>query len=123
MTSPAYEYNATLRRIVDGDTLDLDVDLGFDFRAITRFRLLGVDTPEVVGVDKALGLASRAFTQNWLAAQGGQVLIRSYKAHQREKYGRWLVEAYPPGGGLSLNTELLVNGFATAMTDKGTKHA
>lgn len=113
VTAPAYEYHATLRRVVDGDTLDLAIDLGFECTLITRARLLGVNTPEVVGVSKQQGLAAAAFVQQWLDARGGNVLVRSFKAKQREKYGRWLVEVWGSDGNACLNTELLDRGLAT----------
>ena len=121
MTGPSYEYRAIVRRVVDGDTLDLAIDLGFECTLVTRVRLLGVNTPEVVGATKVAGKAAAAFAEAWAHATNGEVLIRSYKAHEREKYGRWLVEVYPTRTGLtkSLNTELLESGNAVLMTDKG----
>ena len=44
---PAYVYRAKARRIVDGDTVDMDVDLGFFVSVRIRFRLKGIDTPEI----------------------------------------------------------------------------
>lgn len=115
ITGPAYEYRAALRRVVDGDTLDLDVDLGFEIRALTRVRLLGLNTPEMVGVSKPQGLVAAAFVQQWLDNRAGELLIRSYKGKLREKYGRWLVEVWSPDGSGSLNAELLARGLAVPM--------
>jgi micrococcal nuclease len=116
VTGPAYDYRASLRRVIDGDTLDLDIDLGFETRAVTRVRLLGLNTPEVVGATRPQGLASAAFVQQWLDARGGQVLVRSYKAKAKEKYGRWLVEVWPADAtSASLNSELLLRGLAVPM--------
>lgn len=113
---PAYEYRATVRRVVDGDTLDLAIDLGFECTLVTRVRLLGLNTPEVVGASKPQGLASKLFVQQWCDGRGGEVLVRSYKAKLREKYGRWLVEVWSPDGqGSSLNQELLARGLAVPM--------
>jgi micrococcal nuclease len=114
---PAYDYRASLRRVVDGDTFDLDIDLGFEVRAVTRVRLLGVNTPEVVGAMRLQGQAATAFVQRWFDARAGQMLLRSYKAKLKEKYGRWLVEVWAPDGqGISLNEELLQHGLAAPMT-------
>ena len=120
MNGPAYEYRATVRRVVDGDTLDLDIDLGFECRLVTRARLVGINTPEVVGATKAAGLAAVAFVHQWLALSAEpEVLVRSYKAKQREKYGRWLVEVFRYGVPVTLNAALLAHGHATLMNDKG----
>lgn len=122
MNGPAYEYRATVKRVVDGDTLDLDIDLGFELRAVTRVRLLGVNAPEVVGANKAAGLAAAAFVSQWVDECDSQVLIRSFKAHQREKYGRWLVEVFAPdGSGSRLNADLVATGHAVPLDDHGSK--
>ena len=49
---PAYRYRAKLVRVVDGDTIDLDIDLGFYIRITERVRLEGVNTPEIFRVKK-----------------------------------------------------------------------
>lgn len=113
---PAYDYRATLRRVVDGDTYDLDIDLGFEIRAVTRVRLLGVNTPEVIGATRQQGLAAAAFAQQWFDRYEGRVIVRSFKSKVKEKYGRWLVEAWSPdGAGSLLGLELLQRGLAVPM--------
>ena len=57
-----YSYSARVFNIVDGDTIDCELDLGFHLMTKLRFRLLGIDTPEVVGADKVKGLEAK----NWL---------------------------------------------------------
>jgi len=113
----AYEYRGSVRRVVDGDTLDLAIDLGFECTLVTRVRLLGLNTPEVVGASKAQGLAAKQFAVQWLDNRAGEVLVRSYKAKQREKYGRWLVEVWSADGDhpASLNSELLTRGLAVPL--------
>ena len=57
-----YDYKATLVRVVDGDTVDADIDLGFDVKIKKRIRLVGINTPECRTRDlkeKALGLAAK----------------------------------------------------------------
>jgi micrococcal nuclease len=107
-----YEYEATVVRWVDGDTVDLRVDLGFRMYAETRFRLNGVDTPErgQVNHDEATALCSR------LAPIGADVHIVTYKA---DKYGRWLVEIWGEER-LSVNEQLLRAKLAVAYAG-GTK--
>lgn len=112
---PAYEYRASLRRVVDGDTIDLDIDLGFELRCVTRVRLLGVDTPEVVGASKLAGLAARGFVQAWFDARDGEVLVRTHKPKLREKYGRWLAEVWSCDGEECLSSVLIARGHAREM--------
>jgi len=84
-----YTYKAKVKRVVDGDTVDLDVDLGFHVVIRLRGRLIGVDTPERGHQDWAK--ATDVF-ENLLKDQEdneGYVLIRTEKTG---KYGRWLID-------------------------------
>lgn len=98
---PAYTYTATVEHWVDGDTVDLKVDLGFKMWVADRFRLYGIDTPErgQKGHDEAT-----AFNVEHLPV-GAACVVRTYKAH--EKYGRYLADLYIPGEEISLNAQLL----------------
>ncbi len=84
-------YRAKLLRVVDGDTLDVMVDLGFSVFKKIRVRLLGVDAPEVYGKkdspdELVRGQAATKFVIDLLPAV---LKIRTYK-DSRGKYGRWL---------------------------------
>ena len=85
-----YEYNCTITRVVDGDTIDVDIDLGFGtWRCGERIRLYGVDTPECRTRDKqekAAGLLAKEFVEDALHVGG------TYKLQTREKgkFGRFL---------------------------------
>ena len=85
-----YEYDCTIRRVVDGDTIDVDVDLGFGtWRCNERIRLFGVDTPECRTRDakeKVAGLLAKKFVGHALHVGG------TYKLQTREKgkFGRFL---------------------------------
>ena len=108
-----YEYRAEVLRWVDGDTVDLLVDLGFTILVSTRFRLLGIDTPETNRrASREAGLAATAFAES-LAPVGSVVLVRSTKTG---KYGRWLATVYPMGGDgdplVSVNDALVEAGHA-----------
>ena len=108
-----YEYRAEVLRWVDGDTVDLMVDLGFTVLMRTRFRLLGVNTPETNRkASREAGKAAQAFAEE-LAPQGSVVLVQS---HKTGKYGRWLGVVYPMGGEgdalVSVNDALLQAGHA-----------
>ena len=90
-----YFYEAKLDRIVDGDTIDLSIDLGFDVSYKARVRLHGVNTPETRTKDlkeKELGLAAKAFVYDWLA-EHDSVYIKTLK-DDSGKYGRVLGYIY-----------------------------
>jgi len=108
-----YEYRAEVLRWVDGDTVDLLVDLGFTILVSTRFRLLGIDTPEKNRrASRAEGIAAQEFAER-LAPVGSVVLVRSEKTG---KFGRWLATVYPMGGEgdplVSVNDSLVESGHA-----------
>lgn len=81
-----YEYKARVDRVIDGDTVDFIVDLGFHVYIKIRGRLLGVDTPERGDKDWATATAHLAELLN---NKGEEIVIRTKKT---EKYGRWLVD-------------------------------
>lgn len=87
-----YDYKAKILNVVDGDTFDLDVDLGFNIHHIVRVRLLEIDTPEKFGAEKELGLACKEYaTQRFL---GKEVKIHSEKDEQdlnTDSFGRYLI--------------------------------
>lgn len=105
-----YEYEATVRRWVDGDTVDVDIDLGFGLiYSNQRIRLYGIDAPERRTrdlVEKERGLAATAYV-NEKAPVGSKVVIKTYKD---DKYGRILGEIFV--GDTNLNTLLTVEGHA-----------
>ena len=105
-----YEYEATVRRWVDGDTVDVDIDLGFGLiYSNQRIRLYGIDAPEQRTrdlVEKDRGLAATAYV-NEQAPVGSKVVIKTYKD---DKYGRILGEIFV--GDTNLNTLLTVEGHA-----------
>ena len=81
-----YEYSAEIIRWIDGDSVILNVDLGFRLHREDSFRLLGINTPELRGSDRPRGLQAKAYVEA-AAPVGSTVLIRTEKAG---KYGRWL---------------------------------
>lgn len=99
-----YQYKAQLRRAVDGDTVDLMVDLGFYMYANIRVRVKGVDTPErgEEGFHEATD-----FVVGWFALHDNECLISTEKTG---KYGRWIADITPIGirSGPSL-TECLID--------------
>lgn len=119
----SYTYNAEVVKVVDGDTLDLLVDLGFRVFTKVRCRLCGVDTPEKYGVKKSSeeyqrGVAASDFVEGWLSTLGDRVTIRSFDAKPlgQGKYGRWLCTVWSPSGGACLNEDLIEAGHASRVT-------
>ena len=108
-----YEYSAKLDRVVDGDTCDALIDLGFDTWVKKRIRFKGVDTWECRTRDKeekVKGLAAKAFTKDLLEnSDEGKFLLKS---HGVGKYGRVLGELFVKGYEKSINDLLLENGHA-----------
>lgn len=100
-----YSYAAKLVRVTDGDTVVLDVDLGFRLRATMPFRLLGIDTPEMNTVE---GRDARQWVLKWFE-QHPDFTVASAK--DPEKYGRWLA-VIRPSSGASLNEALVAGGLA-----------
>lgn len=104
-----YVFRAVLRRIVDGDTLDLDIDQGLHCHRIERVRLLGVNCPELTGSTKAAGLKALGYVQAWLSGQS--LVVETYKS---DVFGRFLANIWRTSDGASLNEDLLSSGHAVA---------
>lgn len=87
-----YRYKATVVRVVDGDTIDVDIDLGFyTILHKQRVRLYGIDAPEVRGREKIAGLESKAWLME--AIQDQAIELVTFK-DAKGKYGRWLGVVY-----------------------------
>ena len=108
-----YGYSCKLERVVDGDTCDALIDLGFNTWVKKRIRFKGVDTWECRTRDKeekVKGLAAKAFTKDLLEnSDDGKFALRS---HGVGKYGRVLGELFVKGQTKSVNDLLLENGHA-----------
>lgn len=102
-----FEYKAFLVRVVDGDTVDLEVDLGFRVSIQERFRLNRINAPEIKGPEKEKGIASTNKLRELL--DEGELTIKTIK-DEKEKYGRYLVEIYVDGK--CINDVLVHEGFA-----------
>lgn len=113
-----YSYKAQVARVVDGDTLYLKVDLGFRTYAELEFRLFGINTPEIIGTEKAAGLAAKAELEHLLSL--GDLRIESTKS---DKYGRWLCKLYVMHGSeeIYINQALIDGGFAMPYFGSGPK--
>lgn len=112
MMKVGYIYDAKVIRVVDGDTLDLNVDLGFDIWHKIRCRLYDIDTPEIYGQHaEEKGKEAKEFVIKWIPIDVMVVIdCRSYNA--RGKYGRALVDVYRPKDDVPLNQALYDAGLA-----------
>jgi micrococcal nuclease len=110
-----YEYFVKeVVKVVDGDTIDVIIDLGFDIMFASRVRLAGIDTPESRTKDKAekaLGLESKKYLADRLK-DAKNIVIKTEKINSTEKFGRVLGHLFINGDDVSLNMELIDNGYA-----------
>jgi micrococcal nuclease len=110
-----YEYYVRkVENVVDGDTIDVLIDLGFDILFASRVRLAGIDTPESRTKDlaeKALGLESKEYLKKHLK-DAKSVVIKTEKMDSSEKYGRILGWVYVNGDTESLNDKMINDGYA-----------
>ena len=118
-----YEYRVKqVLKVVDGDTIDVVIDLGFDISYTSRVRLAGIDTPESRTTDareKILGLEVKEYLKK--ALEGAtDIVIRTEKVDSSEKYGRILGWLFVNKSTSSLNMELVNKGYAWSY-DGGTK--
>lgn len=104
-------YRARIDRVVDGDTIDVEIDLGFHVHTRQRLRLGRIDTPErgQPGFELA-----KAVVEDWLAAAAGMAMSTDWPLRvataKTGKYGRWIAEVYDLSG-TNLNRVLIQNGW------------
>lgn len=103
-----YEYRATVVSVYDGDTVTVDIDLGFGIvLKKQKLRLYGLNTPEVRGTEKEEGKKVRDLVREKILDK--QVIIKTYK-DKKGKYGRWLAEIIHEKE--NINEWLLTEGYA-----------
>lgn len=113
-----YTYPCRVLRIVDGDTVDIELDLGFDVRMKERVRIAGIDAPETVGPNASPeGTVARDFVIKWVEDRVGvgRFVYQSVKYNARDKYGRSLgILAWFPQSGHPerLDEALITSGLA-----------
>jgi len=107
-------YVKKVTKVVDGDTIDVDIDLGFDISFSSRVRLAGIDTPEsrtADKIEKALGLESKEYLKKAIDASK-TVVIKTEKMDSSEKYGRILGWLFLDGSKVSVNEQMIADGYA-----------
>lgn len=112
MKPPSYRYRTSNIRVIDGDTIEATVDLGFYTSQKLRFRLARLNAFEMHSSspdERTLAIQAKTFLFHALDAQS--VVIES---HKTEKYGRWLAEVFI-NDGQNVNDLLLASGLAREM--------
>ncbi len=105
-----YEYRATVTKVYDGDTVTVDIDVGFGITIRKqKLRLLGVAAPEVRGPEKEEGKKSRDVLRKLIL--GKKIIIKT-KKDKKGKYGRWLAEIFLDDQ--NINKWLITEGHAEA---------
>ena len=110
-TDFSYRINK-VTKVVDGDTIDVIMDMGFDIMYKSRVRLFGIDTPEsrTRNLDeKKRGLLAKKYLQEALKA-GNKLSIKTYKDNETGKFGRILGEVFADG--VNLNLKMCKEGYA-----------
>ena len=110
-----YEYHVKkVTNVVDGDTIDVEIDLGFDISFSSRVRLAGIDTPESRTTNKAekvLGLEAKEYIKSKIK-DAKDVVIKTEKMDSSEKYGRILGWLFLDGSKVSINEQMIADGYA-----------
>jgi micrococcal nuclease len=112
-TEPAYLYRAEVTNVVDGDTVDVDIDLGFYIILKNqRIRLVGINAPEPRGVTRVEGQAATEYLRN--IVDGKTIILKTVKgrdnADRDDSFGRWLGTLYLDG--INLNQDMISAGHA-----------
>ena len=110
-----YEYKAKLDRVVDGDTVDLIIDVGFRMTTNQRIRLAHIDAPEIWRVKKTSeeyrkGIEAKKYVERRLEDNQNKVKIATYKG--AGKYGRYIGIIWLEDSNMSLNDDLVQKGHA-----------
>lgn len=109
-----YEYKVKVIEVIDGDTIDVVIDLGFDIFTNKRIRLAGIDCPESRTIDlheKKLGTEAKEYLKQ-LVGNASNVVVKTLATDTYEKYGRVLGKVYIESSAISVNDLLVSRGYA-----------
>lgn len=110
-----YEYYVKkVDKVVDGDTIDVTIDLGFDIQYSSRVRMAGIDAPESRTRDleeKAMGLEAKEYLKQRLKI-ADKVVIKTEKLDSTGKYGRILGWLFVDEETTSINNQMILKGYA-----------
>jgi micrococcal nuclease len=107
------KYPARLVRVIDGDTVELDVDAGFRMLYTDSFRLAGINAPEMKTAEGPAAKAWLLTKLSELSAFGSGKFPLQIESHKQEKYGRWIVTIYD-GTNPSVNQQMVTAGQAVS---------
>jgi micrococcal nuclease len=102
-----YKYRAKVVKVYDGDTITVDMDLGFKIRFTETLRLLRINTPELRGEEREQGLISRDRLRELILDK--EIIVKTYK-DKKGKYGRYLAEIFIED--INVNDWLVTEGLA-----------
>ncbi len=110
-----YKYKAKVERVIDGDTLEVTIDLGFKITTVQKLRLAGINTPETYNVKKdseeyQKGMFAKNYVEKRIAENNNLILIETEKVP--EKYGRYVTKVWLEDVEKTLNDELVEKGLA-----------
>jgi micrococcal nuclease len=113
-----YEYKCRILKVIDGDTVDAEVDLGFRVKMQMRFRLAGIDAPEM---DTPAGKIARQQLIAWMSDSFGSLVLNELRVktekevrtekEKQEKYGRYLGTFFDATGA-SINQKMIDGNYA-----------
>ena len=113
-----FEYHAKVNKIIDGDTINVDLDLGFNVVLSNQsVRLLGIDTPESRTSDKTekiFGTLSKNKVKEFIDKCEGQIILQTVLSDSEEKFGRLLGKIINPKDNVILNDWLIISHYAVA---------
>lgn len=109
MPQHAWVFPAKLERVIDGDTIDCIISVGFHSYRVERLRLLGINTPEPRGATKPAGDAATDFVRQWMPYGDWPLLVETHKS---DVFGRYLALCFRIIDGACLNDDLLTSGHA-----------
>ena len=115
-----YQYKAIITKVIDGDTVDVDIDLGFEvWLKNQRIRLYGIDTPESRTSDKVEKIFGNLAKNKVLefCPVGSEIILQTKTDDSRGKYGRILGELITKNG-LNVNEYFIENNYAVAYFGK-----
>lgn len=101
-----YKYEAFCKRVIDGDTIEIIIRLGFNITVEQTIRLYGINAPEIKGKTKEKGIIAKTWLINTISLK--QIIVETFK--DTEKYGRYLGIVYI--NNTNINQEMIKQGYA-----------
>ena len=115
MTDTLYEYPAEILRVIDGDTVEARIDLGFHVTVTEKLRLWGINAPEKRGASRESGLQAASHLEA-LIFLDQPIRVRTRKDKQG-KYGRYLATLLGSSG-VNINQRMVYHGYAVSVEDE-----